>query len=54
MLDAFIIEELKRRERSRKEDERPWLKLPVADNGEEREEVSPEEESDRGVVVLDM
>ena len=31
MLDAFIIEELKRREKQQHEDERPVLHVPEAD-----------------------
>jgi hypothetical protein len=54
MLDAYVIEEIKRRERESGRDERPAAELPVPgpvpppqDDGRERGE------SDRGVVIID-
>lgn len=57
MLDAFVIEEIKRRERDRSRDERPAVELPLpVPNPPGR----PDEESDggndppdRGVVIID-
>jgi len=61
MLDAFIIEELKRRERleeeRRQDAERPFLEIPIPVAPEDampfpvdREERKPE----RGVIVIDF
>lgn len=55
MLDAFIIEEIKRRERDeerRRNDERPRLEIPLAP---EPEPVRPrgEDKPERGVVIID-
>jgi hypothetical protein len=54
MLDAYVIEEIRRRERDKGRDERPAAELPVPgpvppppDEGRERDE------SDRGVVIID-
>jgi len=61
MLDAFIIEEIRRREREaeqRRDRDRPRQELPLPERrpvpyerhrGDER----PEEPSDRGVVIID-
>ena len=55
MLDAFIIEEIKRRERDeerRRDDERPRVEIPIAPE----EPVRPSSEHDepaRGVIVID-
>ncbi len=56
MLDAFIIEELKRRERMRQDRDREQPQLPVPDQEDrpvrrtERETEKPQ----RGVVVIDF
>jgi hypothetical protein len=58
MLDAYVIEEIKRREREKGRDDRPVVELPVpapppdrapgeADDGE------GDEKRDRGVVIID-
>jgi len=57
MLDAYVIEEIKRRERGKERDERPALDLPLPqpgpapdrghDDGDDRGE------RDRGVVIID-
>jgi len=54
MLDAFIIEELKRREQERRRDERPVLRIPLDDEipPETDEDVDPEEEDDDGSVII--
>ncbi len=56
MLDAFIIEELKRRERARQEGERPLAELPVPSNEDrpQRRSDTENEEPQRGVVVIDL
>lgn len=59
MLDAFIIEEIKRRERLRRqEDDRPVIELPLPseDNYPPRRRSNNEEEDrpQRGVVVIDL
>ena len=54
MLDAFIIEELKRREREeeRKRDEqRPRVEIPASD--EKPVHPSGEDKPERGVVIID-
>jgi hypothetical protein len=60
MLDAFIIEEIRRRERERvkQERERPFVELPIP-SPEERpprrsEREDGEERPKRGVVVIDL
>ena len=58
MLDAFIIEEIKRREaeREQKERQRPKLEIPRRDRDDdddvERDDVA--EKPQRGVVVIDL
>ena len=57
MLDAFIIEEIKRRERSREDRERPAVELPLPappDRPHRRTETDDEEKPQRGVVVIDL
>ncbi len=58
MLDAFIIEELKRREETRRQrDQRPCIELPCEDGNYENEEEihCPDyKEGDRGVIVIDF
>lgn len=58
MLDAFIIEEIKRREaeREQKERQRPKLEIPRRDRDDdpdvERDDAA--EKPQRGVVVIDL
>jgi hypothetical protein len=55
MLDAYVIEEIKRRERGKSRDDRPVVELPLppatprgpADRDED------DEDTDRGVVIID-
>ncbi len=59
MLDAFIIEEIKRRERMRQERERPHLEIPVPPQDDRPKRRSDTEGQDddrpqRGVVVIDL
>ncbi len=56
MLDAFIIEEIKRREEERQrrqDDNRPRQELPIPQRPPRRDEPD-EPESDRGVVIIDF
>ena len=61
MLDAFIIEEIKRRERLRRDTERPTVQVPLP-SPEEEDEDRPkrrsgdgdEDHPSRGVVVIDL
>jgi hypothetical protein len=54
MLDAYVIEEIKRRERDKGLDERPVIELPlprpVPARPDREEDRSP---NDRGVVIID-
>jgi hypothetical protein len=54
MLDAYVIEEIKRRERGRDRDERPSVELPVppppAPTQDGRDD---DHKDDRGVVIID-
>jgi hypothetical protein len=57
MLDAFIIEEIKRRERNGVSHERPAVPLPLTipmDRPTRRTETDDEEKPQRGVVVIDI
>lgn len=59
MLDAFIIEEIKRRERHRQErDERPSVELPLPMDDDYRprrkSDTADEDPPQRGVVVIDL
>lgn len=55
MLDAFIIEEIRRRERERSRDDRPVVELPVPPPAPSRsgDDERPPEQPDRGVVIID-
>jgi hypothetical protein len=54
MLDAYVIEEIKRREREKGHDERPVVELPIPPPAPGR---PPDREDgddrDRGVVIID-
>jgi hypothetical protein len=58
MLDAFIIEEIKRRERLREDDrDRPMVELPIPSPDERPKRHSDTQDEDppqRGVVVIDL
>ncbi len=59
MLDAFIIEELRRREEREREQtrERPTLELPIDDRSHprpSRRDTDDSGDSDRGVIVIDI
>ena len=54
MLDAFVIEEIRRRERERGRDDRPGIQIPVplpVDPAEE--EKPPEDAPSGGVIIID-
>jgi len=55
MLDAFVIEEIKRRERERGREDRPAadLPLPVPEPGKTDEAGDGKKDPDRGVVIID-
>ncbi len=57
MLDAFIIEEIKRRERVRQEERRPRIEIPVPVPDERPPRKSDNEGDDqpqRDVVIIDV
>lgn len=58
MLDAFIIEEIKRREREaerRRDQNRPRQEIPIPDRRDAPRRQNDEDapESDRGVIIVD-
>ena len=55
MLDAYVIEEIKRRERDKRTDDRPALDLPLPppSSGPAPERRDEDEGGDRGVVIID-
>jgi len=54
MLDAYVIEEIKRRERRPERDPRPVAELPVPPPPEERPPDAEPERPGRGVVIIDL
>jgi hypothetical protein len=59
MLDPWIIEEiLKKEEERRREEERGRVELPVVERGyrdsDRHPTVTPPEDKDRGVVIIDI
>ncbi len=58
MLDAFIIEELRRREQRNRQRRRPVLEIPsdqnIPEDVEDDEESEDEDEEERGVVIIDF
>ncbi len=55
MLDAFIIEEIKRREQERerrRDSERPVVQIPVPESDRAPQQ-SEEEKPPRGVIIID-
>jgi hypothetical protein len=56
MLDAYVIEEIKRRERQKETDDRPVVELPVPSapaRTPDRRDDDRGEDHDRGVVIID-
>ncbi len=54
MLDAFIIEELKRRDEERRREERPVLRIPLDEEipPESDENIDPEDDEEYGSVII--
>jgi hypothetical protein len=55
MLDAYVIEEIKRRDRERSRDDRPVVELPLPPPAPPSPRVGDDdrEDDDRGVVIID-
>ncbi len=54
MLDAYVIEEIRRRERERGRDDRPAVELPLPAPPPGREpDRDKDDRGDRGVVIID-
>jgi hypothetical protein len=57
MLDAYVIEEIKRREREKGRDDRPVVELPLPPTVPERapdlDDGDGDGDRDRGVVIID-
>ncbi len=54
MLDAYVIEEIKRREREKTRDERPSVELPIPLGPTHSPDDPPRDRDDgRGVVIID-
>ncbi len=54
MLDAYVIEEIKRREREKGRDDRPAVELPVPPPPPGRPtDREGDDDRDRGVVIID-
>jgi hypothetical protein len=53
MLDAYVIEEIKRRERERGRDERPVVELPLPPPAQPPDRRDDDHNDDRGVVIID-
>lgn len=55
MLDAYVIEEIKRRERDKGLDDRPAIELPVPSlpDRSRREKREDDHHDDHGVVIID-
>lgn len=57
MLDAYIIDQIRRRdEERRREEERPAIQIPLPPLGplKEKPRDPDEEESPRGVIIIDL
>jgi len=50
MLDAYVIEEIRRREREKTRDDRPSIELPIP--GPQPDDAPPKERDDEGGVVI--
>jgi hypothetical protein len=53
MLDAYVIEEIKRRERDKGRDDRPVVELPLPPPVPEPPPERDDDRGDRGVVIID-
>jgi len=62
MLDAYIIEELKRREKQREEEHRPTLEIPLGEDPGEHSEENGDDDDEEGdgdpkrrrVIIIDF
>ena len=54
MLDPWIIEEIRKREDLDRRDEQPVLEVTVEEPEEDDHRVREEDESERGVVIVDF
>jgi hypothetical protein len=54
MLDAYVIEEIKRRERRPERDERPVAEVPVPPPPDQLPVEQVPEKPTRGVVIIDL
>jgi hypothetical protein len=54
MLDAYVIEEIKRRQQRPERDERPAAEVPVPPPPDPRPADREPERPDRGVVIIDL
>jgi hypothetical protein len=54
MLDAYVIEEIKRRQQRPERDERPVAEVPVPPPPEPRPGEGEPERPGRGVVIIDL
>jgi hypothetical protein len=54
MLDAFIIEEIKRREKLREDRNRPQAELPLPTEEDQRPGRRSEDESPAPVIIIDL
>jgi len=53
MLDAYVIEEIKRRDRRHERDDRPVVQIPVPSPDERPPAEKDRDGGDRGVVIID-
>jgi hypothetical protein len=53
MLDAYVIEEIKRRERERGREDRPVVELPLPPPAQPPDRRDDDRNNDRGVVIID-
>jgi hypothetical protein len=54
MLDAFVIEEIRRRERERGRDDRPGIQIPVPEPvAPVEDEKAPDSPAPGGVIIID-
>lgn len=56
MLDAYVIDEIRRREREKSRDDRPSLEFPLPLNpprGSDHSQPDDRDDSHRGVVIID-
>ncbi len=52
MLPPFIIEQIRRREETRKEQQQPQLEIPLPPK--RSKPLAPEFDADRGVLIIDL